>query len=117
MRDRYLGRHFVELKREIPIVLDALSAEEHMIRQEQTNALTRLALHLSPRDKELFQRIYVLEQTREQIRREMGLTETQLRLYKTRIKIRLMAKLNGLTVTQGGGFRTLGEMRAELAAR
>jgi RNA polymerase sigma factor (sigma-70 family) len=117
MRDRYLGRHFVELKREIPIVLDALSAEEHLIRQEQIQALARMALQLSPRDRELFQRIYVFEETREQIRREMGLTETQLRLYKTRIKIRLMAKLNGLTVTQGGGFRTLGEMRAELAAR
>jgi RNA polymerase sigma factor (sigma-70 family) len=114
MRDRYIGRHHVELKRELPIMLDARNAEEQLVFDEQVKALAHTTRHLSPFDRELFQRLYVLEQPREQIRAQMGLTETQLRLRKTHIKIRLMARLHGLTTTKDGQMRTLSGMREEM---
>lgn len=44
---------------------------------------------LSDRDQELLRRFYLLEQSEAQIREEMGLTDTQFRLYKSRAKSRL----------------------------
>jgi RNA polymerase sigma-70 factor (ECF subfamily) len=44
---------------------------------------------LRPREREILVRFYLQEQSREQIRNEMNLTETQYRLFKTRTKQKL----------------------------
>ncbi len=44
---------------------------------------------LSSRDREILVRYYLSEQSREQICREMSLTETQFRLAKSRAKAKL----------------------------
>jgi DNA-directed RNA polymerase specialized sigma24 family protein len=57
-----------------------------MIFQErQEIGVTALQI-LSPRQREILTRFHLHEQTAEQIRREMGLTETQFRLAKSRAK-------------------------------
>jgi DNA-directed RNA polymerase specialized sigma24 family protein len=43
---------------------------------------------LSPRDREVLVRFYLREQSAEEICRELGLTETQFRLIKSRAKAR-----------------------------
>ena len=44
---------------------------------------------LTPRDREILLRFYLDEQSRDQICAEMGLTETQFRLLKSRAKARI----------------------------
>jgi RNA polymerase sigma-70 factor, ECF subfamily len=44
---------------------------------------------MAPRCREILERFYLREQRREQICREMSLTETQFRLLKSRAKARL----------------------------
>lgn len=57
-------------------------------RQQQMEvALSTLAM-LKAREREVLKRFYLEEQTQEQICRDMGLTETQFRLLKSRAKAR-----------------------------
>lgn len=117
MKRQYLGRHHEPIKKELPIVIDAPSAEDQILWQEQADALAQAAQLLSARDQELFRRVYVLEQTREQIRQELGLTENQFRLNKSRIKIKLFARIHRLRPQTDGQQHNLWELREQLAAR
>ena len=55
----------------------------------QRNTLIRQVLgELSPRDREILTRFYLLEESQEQICTEMSLSETQFRLLKSRAKAR-----------------------------
>lgn len=56
--------------------------------QERSEIMREFLLGLSVRDREVLTRFYLLEQTKPQICREMGLTETQFRLLKSRAKAR-----------------------------
>jgi len=53
-------------------------------RRERTESLHRALLCLRPRDREILVRYYCEEQSPEQVCREMGLTATQFRLFKSR---------------------------------
>jgi RNA polymerase sigma-70 factor (ECF subfamily) len=59
--------------------------QEAMFRQK--SALMKSALEsLSKRDRDILIRFYLMEQSQDQICREMALTETQFRLLKSRAK-------------------------------
>lgn len=66
-----------------------LNPEEQLLNSERTRLMNRSIEQLPPRDQEILLRFYMLEQPREQIEAEMGLTETQFRLFKSRAKRRL----------------------------
>ncbi len=64
--------------------------------------LARRVLHtISPRDREILTRFYLLEQSQEQICQEMGLSDTQFRLLKSRAKARF-GELGKKRMTRSG---------------
>jgi len=64
------------------------NSERRMIDQQQHDVALRVLNSLHTRDREVLERFYLKEQKAEQICREMGLTETQFRLTKSRAKAR-----------------------------
>src|ERR1700722_100281 len=70
-------------------VHDAGSNPEQTAIQSQNEDIARRVLKgIAPRDREILIRFYLEEQTADQICGEMGLTETQFRLLKSRAKAR-----------------------------
>jgi RNA polymerase sigma factor (sigma-70 family) len=63
--------------------------EERLQLQDRTRVLREALSQLKPQERELLTRFYLQEQTPEQICEEMGLTETQFRLNKSRSKKKL----------------------------
>ncbi len=62
--------------------------EERAIFSQRTDLINRVLGELSDRDREILTRFYLLEQSQDQICSEMGLSETQFRLLKSRAKSR-----------------------------
>jgi RNA polymerase sigma-70 factor (ECF subfamily) len=60
--------------------------------QERLTLALKVLRGMSEREREILTRFYLYEQTQEQICREMGLTETQFRLLKSRAKARFGQK-------------------------
>jgi RNA polymerase sigma-70 factor, ECF subfamily len=69
----------------------ASTPEQRLIREEQKELMQKVLRGISPRDREILTRFYLHEQSQEQICEEMGLTETQFRLLKSRAKARFGA--------------------------
>jgi RNA polymerase sigma-70 factor, ECF subfamily len=70
-------------------VHDADSNPEERAMQEETQEIALKVLKgMAPRNREILIRFYLQEQPADQICREMGLTETQFRLLKSRAKAR-----------------------------
>ena len=59
-----------------------------MIARESHDVAMRVLNGLPPRDREVLVRFYLREQAADEICRDMGLTETQFRLIKSRAKAR-----------------------------
>lgn len=62
--------------------------EQNLLREQRVELMLEVLRSISPRDREILTRFYLYEQTQEQICQEMGLTETQFRLLKSRAKAR-----------------------------
>ncbi|MCC7175147.1 MAG: sigma-70 family RNA polymerase sigma factor [Bryobacterales bacterium] len=62
--------------------------EENLIRRQRAEIMAAVLRGISPRDREILTRFYLLEQPQEQICLEMNLTDTQFRLLKSRAKAR-----------------------------
>lgn len=62
--------------------------EQRLMREQRVQLMLQVLRSISPRDREILTRFYIYEQTQEQICKEMGLTETQFRLLKSRAKAR-----------------------------
>ncbi len=62
--------------------------ERRMIAEEKIEIAKRALECLQPREREILRRFYLENQSREQICAEMGLTETQFRVIKSRAKAR-----------------------------
>jgi RNA polymerase sigma-70 factor, ECF subfamily len=62
--------------------------EENAMFAQRKDLIHRVLGELSGRDREILTRFYLHEQSQEQICEEMGLTETQFRLLKSRAKAR-----------------------------
>jgi RNA polymerase sigma-70 factor, ECF subfamily len=75
-----------------PLLDQSSTAEEQMISQEQVSLMLRTLSSMPARDRELLTRFYLEDQSQEQICREMGLTDTQFRLFKSRAKARFGEK-------------------------
>lgn len=62
--------------------------EERAMFHQRTDLINRVLGELPDRDRDILTRFYLLEQSQDQICSEMGLTETQFRLLKSRAKAR-----------------------------
>jgi RNA polymerase sigma-70 factor (ECF subfamily) len=62
--------------------------EQNMAYQQKNDFMRDILRQLSDRDREILTRFYLHEETQEEICTEMGLTETQFRLLKSRAKAR-----------------------------
>jgi RNA polymerase sigma factor (sigma-70 family) len=62
--------------------------EQAAIRQENQQIAVKVLTNIVPRDREILIRFYLSEQSADQICSEMGLTDTQFRLLKSRAKAR-----------------------------
>ncbi len=65
-----------------------LNPEATAIEQQHARIVERILRSISRRDREILTRFYLMEQTQEQICRQMGLSENQFRLLKSRAKAR-----------------------------
>lgn len=65
-----------------------INPEETAIQTQNAEIMEEILRECSRRDREILTRFYLLEQTQEQICAEMGLSETQFRLLKSRAKQR-----------------------------
>lgn len=70
------------------VVDDRCDPEAEVIGQQKLRIMEQILKAISRRDREILTRFYLHEQTQEQICEEMGLTETQFRLLKSRAKAR-----------------------------
>jgi RNA polymerase sigma-70 factor, ECF subfamily len=75
----------------VPNELRRDNPEEAVAFHRRTALIDQVLATLSPRDHEILTRFYVQEESRDQICKEMGLTETQFRLLKSRAKARFGA--------------------------
>lgn len=75
-----------------PVPDQTPTADEQMISEEQIRVMLRTLRSMPSRDRELLTRFYLEDQSQEQICREMGLTDTQFRLFKSRAKARFGEK-------------------------
>jgi RNA polymerase sigma-70 factor, ECF subfamily len=81
------------------------SAEHRLIDQQHHELALRVLNSLHQREREVLVRFYLKEQKAEQICREMGLTETQFRLTKSRAKARF-SELAKNRLSRRKGFQT-----------
>ena len=67
------------------------SPENALLKTQQQNLMLRVLRELSRRDREVLERFYLHEQSPQKIQAEMGMTETQYRLTKSRAKAKFGA--------------------------
>jgi RNA polymerase sigma factor (sigma-70 family) len=84
--------------------------EENLLREQRVELMLEVLRSISPRDREILTRFYLYEQTQEQICQEMGLTETQFRLLKSRAKARF-AELGRRRLASAPLWRILRKVR------
>jgi len=77
-----------ELTETLSIADQRPNPEERAIAQEKVAIMKQVLREVSPRDREILTRFYLLGQTPAQICKEMNLTHTQFRLLKSRAKAR-----------------------------
>ena len=87
-RASHRRRDMAELDTGFPIVDGRSTPEEQTISQEKVDIMKKVLGEVSDRDREILTRFYLREQPQHQICTEMGLTETQFRLLKSRAKAR-----------------------------
>ena len=81
-------REQVELDPGIRLADPREDPEANAIFRQNTELIHRVLSELNDRDREILTRFYLTEQSQEQICSEMGLSETQFRLLKSRAKAR-----------------------------
>ena len=67
---------------------DRIDPERDALRRQKVEIMEQVLHTISRRDREILTRFYLYEQSQEQICREMGLSDTQFRLLKSRAKQR-----------------------------
>jgi RNA polymerase sigma-70 factor (ECF subfamily) len=81
----------VDLEQGVHVRDARLDPEEEAMNRQMAKIAERVLRGVSDRDREILTRFYLHEQSQEEICREMGLTETQFRLLKSRAKARFGA--------------------------
>lgn len=82
-------KEYADLEMGAKVVDKKGNPEQRATSKEKMDLLLRVLKDLSERDREILTRAYLEEQPQGQICLEMGLTETQFRLLKSRAKARL----------------------------
>lgn len=77
-----------ELHPGLPVSDSRSNPEQQLLARQKVEIMLKVLESVSRRDREILTRFYLLEQTQQQICREMKLTETQFRLLKSRAKAR-----------------------------
>jgi len=77
-----------DLEHCMPLADHGPTPERRLMEKQNFELAMRILRGLNARDREVLTRFYLQEQDPEQICREMGLTETQFRLIKSRAKAR-----------------------------
>ncbi len=78
-------------------IRDGADDPEHcVIASEQTAIMHTYLQHVSLRERDILTRFYLKHQTPEQIQREMNLTPTQFRLFKSRAKAHFASRVQVL---------------------
>lgn len=90
---RRLSREYAHVRLEEAEIPKEDEALERLLEQELSEETQSLLSCLSPRDRELFQRLYVDEEEVEQAAREMGMSDANVyvRIFRGRKKIRASA--------------------------
>jgi len=81
-------RERMDMESTFRIADPAENPEEAAVFQQRKELINRVLGELLERDREILRRFYLLEQRQEEICSEMGLSETQFRLLKSRAKAR-----------------------------
>jgi RNA polymerase sigma-70 factor, ECF subfamily len=81
-------RSEIELDASLPLRDGGSTPEQIAIAQQNQEIALRMLNSVSSRDREILVRFYLEEQTQDQICQDMGLTDTQFRLIKSRAKAR-----------------------------
>ncbi len=81
-------KHEIDLDWGLAVRDTASNPEQNAIQSQNEDIARKMLKSISPRDREILIRFYLEEQPAEQICGEMGLTETQFRLLKSRAKAR-----------------------------
>jgi len=81
-------RHQIDLDWGLAVHDAGSNPEQTAIQQESQEIALKVLKSIAPRDREILIRFYLREQPADQICNEMGLTETQFRLLKSRAKAR-----------------------------
>ena len=81
-------RHQFDLDRGLAVRDANSNPEQTAIRQENQQIAMKVLKSIAPRDREILIRFYLREESADQICAEMGLTDTQFRLLKSRAKAR-----------------------------
>jgi len=84
----HLRKGRIELHAGLAISDQRSDPEQELMARQKVELMEKVLRSVSRRDREILTRFYLLEQTQEQICREMKLTETQFRLLKSRAKAR-----------------------------
>ncbi len=84
----HLRKGQIELHAGLAISDQRSDPEQELMARQKVELMEKVLRSVSRRDREILTRFYLLEQTQEQICREMKLTETQFRLLKSRAKAR-----------------------------
>jgi RNA polymerase sigma-70 factor (ECF subfamily) len=84
----HVRRDHTELESSMRVPDPRRNPEESLVFRQRAELIRRVLHELSERDREILTRFYLHEQSQEQICSEMGLTETQFRLLKSRAKTR-----------------------------
>jgi RNA polymerase sigma-70 factor, ECF subfamily len=81
-------QHQIDLNWGLTVHYPGNNPEQAAIKKENEDIARKMLQSIAPRDRELLIRFYLEEQPAQQICDEMGLTETQFRLSKSRAKAR-----------------------------
>ena len=100
----HMRRNQVEIVPELNLADRRVSPEHRVVEQETHEVAMRVLRSLPARDREVLVRFYLEEQAPERICKELGLTETQFRLIKSRAKARY-GELGKRRFAQRKGFQ------------
>jgi RNA polymerase sigma factor (sigma-70 family) len=99
-------REQTDLETGITVADKKQNPEQEAILRQKTALMKTVLESLNQRDRDILVRFYLMEQSQEQICREMSLTETQFRLLKSRAKAKF-GEIGKKKLTSSGIFSVL----------
>jgi RNA polymerase sigma-70 factor, ECF subfamily len=95
------------------VLTDGINPEQAFERHQQREMVEQVLQKLSSKEREILTRFYIQEQGAEQIQQEMGLSETQFRLTKSRAKAKVAEAGKKKLESHGKGLMALRALTRE----